>query len=266
MKTASIETPLFAFIFGLSIGPIAYACYNDMPAIAENLLGDSAHIAAPFSRTASQFADEALNYFLYEQGRGWTLWNLHPWGFDAYFEASPSDDLYETPVYQTAVCNEIGQCAKVSISATIGYSFTLPLPIVTIGELIPITKDVYMSPTAIFYNVDVEFQGDFSSRMVDVETVTANVMQARNDSDYDPTYPVPADEVNDPDPETCVDNNGSPTGGNSESAYDGPYQMDYYDDFWLHWWDEEEAYGGRVPTCYGDFSDPNESGVVCTFN
>lgn len=237
-----------------------------MPTLTENVLGSTVSISAPLARTVQDWSAEAANYFLLKQGRGWTLMNLHPWGLGAFFDSSLFDEQNQTDVYQTAICNENGQCGTVSISATVGYSLTVPVPVANIGDgLWTITIDVYTSPVALEYHIDVEIGGDVQSDDYSVQFIRDELNHARNDSTYDPTFPMPSTlENTGPVDLTCRDNNGNQTGGNSES-YDDDFEYETNYGGWLRWWEEEEAYGGRTPECRPDFSDPAGSGVICTF-
>ena len=61
-------------------------------------------------------------------------------------------------------------------------------------------------------------------------------------------------------PDKAPDSDGGGSGGGGANGRD---DYDYYDPREDFWWEWEEAWGGKVPHCVGDFSDPYGSGVIC---
>lgn len=184
---------------------------------------------------------------------------------------APDDAIDSSPTYRTAICNERGQCGTVSVRGQWGDGTEVGIPVIDIGDGlwsidVPITSGMIIT----YYDVEVTFLGETQIILYNAEVIEDKQLAALSDPTFDPRYTLPSSEYphEDPNDLRCRDSNGNLTGeGESQSsdANDGSYDIDDYTDYWDYYYNDwEEGYGGQVPVCTGDFSDPYVTTVRCT--
>lgn len=237
------------------LGAFAIECHRYLPSLVENALGETASIDAPAAREIDEMLAHAANYFFFNGGRRFTLDNLHPWGFSALL---PGPDDYSSDIYETAICNELGSCGKVTIWSQHVSETSVSVPI---GPF-PVSQDVGL--TVEEYNIEVQFLGQTTSQTYDAKLMDTRYRNGKSNSSYDPRYPIPPSPPGDPPDLRCRDSDGNLAGGSTNNT--GPlieYDPSQYYDYWDTWWLMELDNGGISPACLPDFTDPHVTGVVC---
>lgn len=255
----------------------AYAeCTRDLPPIGtsdDNFIGpNKGSVAGSGGRTATDMKYRIANYLFFEQGEAFRYHELEPDLID--FIQLDVEGIYvgSSDIFETAICNERGECGTATVSANWGGD-EVGLPVISIGDLFTIDVPMQVGVIATSYSISVEFLGAVSTSIFDAEFVRDEISNAAVDPNYDPRFPMPSVENPNPgdDDLRCRDSYGNLTGeGEGQgNANGGSYnETDYYD-HWEDWHNDwEEGYGGQTPQydCWGDFSDPNNTGVVCSWN
>ena len=248
--------------FGLSSLVFA-ACVRDLPSIddEDNFMGgENASTGAPLSRTATDMVYAGANWILFGDGRPYQHDLLHPYGFFSVFMPADVESSGES---HTAICNELGQCGAMTISAEwVGIPLEVPLENDTLGDDMygfHLTFLVGQDVTDI--TVKVNFGGQTVSKDFDAAYEESEYRAWQNENGTDPNYLIPStlEPYEGDDDFRCRDNDGEVTSGNANSSGGSDDDDDEDESVLNDWLEWEDSHWD----CRDDFSDPNGSGSIC---
>lgn len=169
--------------------------------------------------------------------------NVHPSDFGnaaINMARTPNSGLTFEQFDVVEVINRAGQWAWVDIDfemLTLDLGFEIPTFVIPTGNIVVEVTDANARTTA--YRVDVRIPNQLA-----VGAGTGPGYNPEGGSD------------------TSGSGDDSSTGGSGSGGYSGDY--DDYADYWDGW---ENGYGGQMPSrCRADFSDPNNTTIICSTN